>query len=78
MVVDTKYYDLLGVSPSASESEIKKAFKKLALKVHPDKNPDEAACEKFIEVSRAHEVLSDAKKRKIYDEGGEKVKFWKW
>ncbi len=73
MVVETKFYDLLQVSPTASEQEIKKAYKKLVLKYHPDKNPDKAASEKFIEISQAHEVLSDPKKRKIYDEGGAKV-----
>lgn len=63
------YYKILGVERSASADEIKKAFRKLAVKYHPDKNPgNKAAEEKFKEINEANEVLSDAGKRKKYDE----------
>jgi molecular chaperone DnaJ len=65
------YYGILGVKKSASSDDIRKAFRKLARKYHPDVNPgDKKSEEKFKEISEANEVLSDAKKRKIYDQVG--------
>jgi molecular chaperone DnaJ len=65
------YYDVLGVSKTADEQEIKKAYRKIALKFHPDKNPnDKSAEEKFKEAAEAYEVLSDADKRARYDRFG--------
>lgn len=65
------YYGILGISKTASEAEIKKAYRKLALKYHPDKNKSTGAEEKFKELAEAYEVLSDKKKREIYDQVGE-------
>merc|ERR1711988_1127376 len=64
----SKYYDLLGVEKDASESEIKKAYRKLAMKHHPDKGGDP---DKFKEMTQAHSVLSDPEKRRNYDRFGE-------
>ncbi|XP_032571939.1 dnaJ homolog subfamily B member 6 isoform X2 [Drosophila sechellia] len=66
------YYKVLDVARSATDSEVKKAYRKLALKWHPDKNPDnlDEANKRFRELSEAYEVLSDEKKRRIYDEYG--------
>lgn len=65
------YYEVLGVSKTATEAEIKKAYRKLAMKYHPDYNPgDKSAEEKFKEINEANEVLSDAEKRQRYDQYG--------
>ncbi len=65
------YYSLLGVTKAASADEIKKAYRKQALKFHPDKNPGNAEAElKFKEISEAYEVLSDSKRRQMYDQYG--------
>ncbi|MDP2673921.1 MAG: DnaJ C-terminal domain-containing protein [Dehalococcoidia bacterium] len=67
------FYDVLGVSRSASDKEVKQAFRRLARKYHPDVNPGDArAEERFKEINRAYEVLSDADKRKKYDRYGER------
>jgi len=67
------YYAILGVSKNATDEELKKAYRKLALKWHPDRNRDNAAeaTEKFKEIGEAYDVLSDPEKRKIYDQVGE-------
>jgi len=64
------YYKSLGVEKGASSKQIKKAFRNLALKYHPDKNPDKDTTKKFQEVAEAYEVLSDPEKRKQYDMKG--------
>ena len=65
------YYQVLGVDKSASQSEIKKAYRKLAMKFHPDKNPgDQAAEDKFKEASAAYSVLGDEQKKAQYDRFG--------
>ena len=65
------YYDVLGVTKSAGKDELKKAYRKLAMKYHPDRNPDDAqAAEKFKELSEAYEILSDDQKRQTYDNFG--------
>ncbi|CDO95491.1 unnamed protein product [Kluyveromyces dobzhanskii CBS 2104] len=71
MVKDTKLYDLLGVAPGADENQIKKAYRKSALKYHPDKNSSEEAAEKFKQITSAYEILSDSQKRDVYDQFGE-------
>ncbi len=70
---DNKLYDLLGVSRSASDDEIKKSYRKLAMKHHPDRNPNnrEENEVKFKEISHAYEILKDKEKRKMYDDLGE-------
>ncbi|CAG8070371.1 unnamed protein product [Penicillium olsonii] len=71
MVADTAYYDALGVPPTATELEIKKAYRKLAIVTHPDKNPgDETAHERFQAIGEAYQVLSNEDLRKRYDKFG--------
>ena len=64
------YYDLLGVSRNASDEDIKRAFRKLAMEYHPDRNKRVGAAEKFKEINEAYQVLSDAQKRSAYDRYG--------
>ncbi|KAJ4380915.1 DnaJ-like protein [Neurospora sp. IMI 360204] len=71
MVVDTAYYDVLNVKPTATELEIKKAYRKLAIVHHPDKNPDDpTAHERFQQIGEAYQVLSDSDLRAAYDKYG--------
>jgi curved DNA-binding protein len=71
------YYKVLGVEKTATADQVKKAYRKLAVKYHPDKNPgNKAAEEKFKEINEAYEVLGDAEKRKKYDELGENWKYY--
>lgn len=64
------YYQILGISKNATEAEIKRAYRKLALQYHPDRNKSKEAEEKFKEVNKAYEVLSDTQKRQTYDQFG--------
>ena len=68
---NTDYYDILGVSKNTDEKEIKKSYRKLALKYHPDRNKSKDAEEKFKEISTAYAVLSNPEKRKVYDQYGQ-------
>lgn len=65
------YYKILGIPRGSTDEDIKKAYRKLALKYHPDKNKSPGAEEKFKEVAEAYEVLSDKKKRELYNKFGE-------
>jgi molecular chaperone DnaJ len=65
------YYEVLGIARNASEDEIKKAYRKMAMKYHPDRNPgDKTAEENFKEIKEAYEVLSEPRKRSAYDQYG--------
>ncbi|HAP9912561.1 TPA: DnaJ domain-containing protein, partial [Enterococcus faecium] len=70
MATKRDYYEVLGLSKGASEDEIKKAYRKLSKKYHPDINKEPDAEEKFKEVSEAYEILSDPQKRAAYDQYG--------
>ncbi len=71
---NTDYYQILGVAKTATQEEIKAAYRKLAMKYHPDRNPgNKEAEEKFKEAAEAYQVLSDAEKRKRYDQFANKV-----
>jgi len=73
-VLQKDYYQILGLNRNASEDEIKRAYRKLALKYHPDHNPgDPKSEERFKEIGEAHAVLSDPEKRKEYDQFGQRV-----
>ena len=65
------FYKVLGVESDSNEDEIKKAYRKMALKFHPDKNSAADAADKFKEIAEAYEILTDSKKRVIYDQFGE-------
>lgn len=69
---DINYYEILEIHRSSTDMEIKKAYRKLAMKWHPDKNPDNAeeAAKKFQEIGEAYDVLSDMQKRSVYDQYG--------
>jgi len=64
------YYEVLGIERSASDEDIKKAFRKMAMKHHPDRNHEDGAAEKFKEINEAYEVLSNPEKRAAYDRFG--------
>jgi DnaJ-related protein SCJ1 len=73
VLAGSDYYKILDVSRKATAADIKKAYRKLSLKYHPDKNPSEEAATKFAEIANAYDVLSDPDKRKTYDQGGEEA-----
>jgi curved DNA-binding protein len=74
MSKEEDYYKLLGVQKTSTDAEIKKAYRKMAIKYHPDKNQgDKAAEEKFKEISQAYEVLSDKEKKMQYDQHGDSM-----
>ena len=69
------YYDVLGITKSATEDDIKKAYRKQALRYHPDKNKSPGAEDKFKEIAEAYDILSDPKKKEVYDRFGEEGRF---
>ncbi|KAH9975726.1 X-domain of DnaJ-containing-domain-containing protein [Lactifluus volemus] len=71
--VETEYYDLLGVPVDVNDTDLKKAYRKAAMRYHPDKNPSPDAEEKFKEMSEAYRVLSDSNLRTVYDKNGKKM-----
>ncbi|KAI0315030.1 X-domain of DnaJ-containing-domain-containing protein [Amylostereum chailletii] len=71
--VETEYYDLLGVATDVNDTDLKKAYRKAAMKYHPDKNPSPDAEEMFKEMSKAYQVLSDPNLRTVYDKNGKKM-----
>ncbi|KAJ7091358.1 X-domain of DnaJ-containing-domain-containing protein [Mycena belliarum] len=71
--VETEYYDLLGVAVDADDTELKKAYRKQAMKFHPDKNKSADAEDKFKEISKAYQVLSDSNLRAVYDKNGKSM-----
>ena len=70
MVTKRDYYEILGLKKTATAAEIKSAYRKMALKYHPDKNKESDAEQKFKEINEAYQVLSDEKKRQMYDQFG--------
>jgi len=71
LAVARDFYKILGITKSATSADVKKAYRKLSMKYHPDKNPDPEAGKKFSEIAEAYEALSDPEKRKTYDRYGE-------
>lgn len=71
--VETEYYDLLGVATDADDTQLKKAYRKAAMKYHPDKNSSADAEEKFKDISKAYQVLSDSNLRAVYDKNGKSM-----
>ena len=71
MKMGKDYYKILDIKKGASEDDVRKAYRRMALKFHPDKNKSPGAEEKFKEIAEAYEVLSDKKKREVYDKYGE-------
>lgn len=76
LLAEDYYYRVLELTPDATDSDIKKAFRRLSVKYHPDKNPgDQAAAQKYLEVNKAYEILTDPEKKQLYDLYGEEGNF---